>query len=141
MQKQTYLEATPEASINFYKQQQEGEIVMLNLLKFRDKADYSMLENASEIQERTGQEAYQVYMDAISPTLSAMGSEVLFYGQSNAFLIGPEFEKWDVILLVKHASAAQFIAFSQMPAYTENVVHRTAALEDSRLLPSQAVEV
>jgi len=55
--------------------------------------------------------------------------------ESKNFLIGPEHEAWDAILLVEHESVEKFIAFSQNKDYLKNAGHRTAALEDSRLLP------
>ena len=50
-------------------------------------------------------------------------------------MIGPEAEKWDAMLLVQHESAEKFIAFAQDESYLKIAGHRTAALEDSRLLP------
>jgi len=40
-------------------------------------------------------------------------------------------------MLVEQASAASFLAFAGDPAYLAGIGHRTAALEDSRLLPLQ----
>ena len=38
-------------------------------------------------------------------------------------------------MLVRQASAAAFLSFAQDAAYLAGLGHRTAALEDSRLLP------
>jgi len=74
-------------------------------------------------------------MDYTMPFIADVGSQVLFYGKCNHFLIGPEAEQWDAVLLVKHVSVDIFMAFAQNEAYLEIVGHRTAALQDSRLLP------
>ena len=59
-------------------------------------------------------------------------SRVTYGGQ---FLIGPGNERWDAAMLVEQSSPAAFIAFASNPEYLAGIGHRTAALEDSRLLP------
>ena len=108
---------------------------MLNLLKFRAKANYSDLEPVKPSKEISGEEAYQLYMDYTLPELKKAGGRVLFYGRSEFFLIGPESESWDAVLLVEHLSASKFIEFAQSEDYQKNAGHRTAGLEDARLLP------
>lgn len=108
---------------------------MLNLLKFREQADYANLEPIKPSEEITGEAAYQLYMNSTLPELEKAGGRVLFYGESRHFLIGPESERWDVVLLVEHQSVASFMEFAQSKDYLKHAGHRTAALEDSRLLP------
>jgi len=108
---------------------------MLNLLRFKDVADYSGMEQLAPEEAISGKEAYQLYMQHTQPHIKKAGSRVLFYGKAQDYLIGPEEEKWDAVLLVEHESAAKFIAFAQDEAYLRTAGHRKAALEDSRLLP------
>ena len=131
-----YLDATPEAGNEFYQDfHDKGKIVMLNLLRFRAQADYTGLESIKPPGEVTGREAYHLYMEAVLPTLRKAGGNVLFYGKGKQFLIGPEVEKWDVVLLVEYPSVAEFVALAQSEDYLKIAGHRTASLEDSRLLP------
>ena len=65
----------------------------------------------------------------------ASGGEVLFSGSAAGFLIGPEDEYWDHVLLVRQASKAAFLAFASDPQAVMVTAHRTAAVADSRLLP------
>lgn len=131
-----YIEADFEAGKRFYQQfHDKGKIVMLNMLRFKEKADYSSLESLQPEQEITGKEAYKLYMAATLPYLEAAGSKVLFYGSGSHFLIGPDAEKWDAVLLVEHQSVAKFMEFAQNKDYLATAGHRTAALDDSRLLP------
>lgn len=131
-----YIDATAESGKEFYmKFHQKGKVVMLNLLKYKTLADYSNLENLKPINEITGKRAYELYMKHTLPKLDKVGSKVLFFGESGNFLIGPENEKWDAVLLVEHESVEKFMAFSQNKDYLKTAGHRTAALEDSRLLP------
>jgi hypothetical protein len=60
---------------------------------------------------------------------------VQFYGRGGPFLIGPPQARWDAAMLVEQSSVASFMAFASDAAYLAGMGHRTAALEDSRLLP------
>ena len=131
-----YIDATELAGREFFKDfHQKGKFTMLNLLKFNTIANYSELNAIKPLQNITGKEAYDVYMEHILPLLKKAGSRILFYGSSSNFLIGPDSEKWDAVLLVEHESVENFITFSQNKNYLKYVGHRKAALSDSRLLP------
>lgn len=134
-----YLEASQAAGMAFYQRQIQGPVVMLNLLRYREIADYSKQEELAPESEVSGEEAYRAYMEHTLPFLDEMGSEVLFFGRGGPWLIGPEAEHWDAVLLVKHPSANEFLSFAQNAAYLKGAGHRTAALQDSRLLPIEAM--
>lgn len=135
MTHKTYLDATQEAGKAFYLRQIKGPVVMLNLLKYKNVADYSQTPELAPAQTISGEAAYQLYIDHTLPFLAEAGSKVLFYGKGGNYLIGPEAEQWDAVLLVKHKSAADFLAFAANKGYLAGAGHRNAALEDSRLLP------
>ena len=113
----------------------EGPVVMLNLLRFRDVADYSASPELAPDAPITGADAFDVYIDHALPHLHDSGGELLFLGFGGPFLIGPEGQGWDCAMLVRQSSLAAFIAHARNPAYMAGVGHRTAALRDSRLLP------
>jgi uncharacterized protein (DUF1330 family) len=110
-------------------------VTMLNLLKFRDVADYALAPSLAPDTPVSGAEAYDRYAGGIEPLLVASGGEVLFDGMGGDWFIGPEGAGWDRVLLVRQASVAHFLAFAQTPAAQTLGHHRTAALADSRLLP------
>ena len=114
---------------------------MLNLLKYRAIADYNGLDEIQASQALSGEEAYRLYLEYTLPLLEKAGSKVLYFGESHHFVIGPENEKWDAILLVEHESVAKFLEFSMSGEYLKTAGHRWAALEDSRLLPSRPLDL
>ena len=135
-----YIDASQEAGKTFYQNfHDKGNLVMLNLLKFRVNADYTSLNELKPPRKISGEEAYQLYLEKTLPLLKKAGSEIIYYGKSGSFLIGPSTEKWDAVLLVKHESVMKFMEFAQTPAYLKIAGHRRAALEDSRLLPSHEI--
>lgn len=129
-----YLEVTQASGRAFVTRAVQGEIVMLNLLRFRETADYSANPHLAPDVPISGAEAYDRYAAHTLPLLRASGGDVLFRGDGGAFLIGPE-ERWDSVMLVRQSSMQAFLAFANDEAYLAGVGHRTAALEDSRILP------
>lgn len=108
-------------------------IIMINLLKFRDKAQYPDGSIAC-----SGREAYQAYRKTAAKTLAVIGGELFWQGPVHGCLIAPEGETWDEAMLIKYPSIEAFEKMVAMPEYQQGAVHRTAALEDSRLIATLA---
>ncbi|HUO80016.1 MAG TPA: hypothetical protein VMU00_07720 [Steroidobacteraceae bacterium] len=130
-----YLEPTQQSGRAFVARGLAGRVVMLNLLRYRERADYSRSPELDPGKPLSGEAAYRLYMAHTLPYLERSGGRVLFFGRGGPFLIGPEGERWDAALLVEQASPAAFLAFAADAAYLAGLGHRTAALADSRLLP------
>lgn len=109
-------------------------VVMLNLLKFREVANYA---DATEA-PCSGREAYQRYGAHAIGAVKAIGGEVLWYGSAVGSLIAPPDESWDEILLVRYPSIDAFVKMMMAPEYQAIAKHRTAALEDARLVATVA---
>jgi hypothetical protein len=130
-----YLEPTQESGRAFFTRGLSGSVVMLNLLRFREVADYSESPELAPTNPVSGEQAYRLYMEHTRPFLQQSGGEVLFFGKGGPFLIGPPDERWDAAMLVRQDSVASFMAFASNQDYLAGMGHRVAALEDSRLLP------
>ncbi len=130
-----YLEPTQKSGAALFSRRIEGEVVMLNLLRFREVADYSHHPELVPDRPISGREAYQKYIDHTRPLLEATGGGIMFLGEGGSFLIGPEEERWDAVILVRQKSLSEFMSFATDKKYLAGIGHRTAALEDSRLLP------
>ena len=130
-----YLAPTDDNARALLARRLDGPVVMLNLLRFRDVADYAQAPDLAPPTPISGAEAYALYARVILPLLTASGGEILFEGTGGAWFIGPEGEAWDRVLLVRQASVARFLAFANDPTAQRVGGHRTAALADSRLLP------
>ncbi len=130
-----FLEVSQEAGAALFARNFSGEVVMLNLLRFRDVADYSANPELMPSKPISGAEAYQKYIDHTFPFLRESGGDLVFLGKGGKYLIGPQEEQWDLVMLVRQNSLSDFIAFSSNQGYLAGMGHRTAALEDSRLLP------
>jgi hypothetical protein len=137
-----HTDTTPESKKMFEENFSENDkVTMLNLVKFRKVADYTGLEHLKPEKELSGEDAYQLLMNKLLPHLTNAGAKILYYGKSKHFLIGPESEKWDAVVLVEHLTVSKFKEFSQSQGHLQNAGHRTAALEDYRLLPLTEMKV
>jgi uncharacterized protein (DUF1330 family) len=135
MTERRFLEVSQEAGATFFRRNISGPVTMLNLLRFRTVADYSEHPELMPDVPISGAEAYQKYIDYTMPFLKESGGELVFLGKGSKYLIGPQDEQWDLVMLVRQNSVPDFLAFSSNEAYLIGMGHRTAALEDSRLLP------
>ena len=106
-------------------------IVMLNLLRFRERAQYR--DGTSDC---SGREAYARYSAVAIKKLSEIGARPVFVAKTAAMVIAPPEEIWDEVLLVRYPSVAAFSAMLAMPDYQAATAHRTAALDDARLIAS-----
>ncbi|MEV0945542.1 DUF1330 domain-containing protein [Rhodococcus sp. NPDC049939] len=105
-------------------------VVMLNLLRFRDKAVYSDGRSTT----LTGREAYQIYATAMQKVVEENGGRFVFLGQITSLVIGDVEDMWDVCGLVEYPSAADFVRIATLPEVAEIGVHRTAGLEGQLLI-------
>lgn len=113
----------------------DGPVMMLNLLRFRDVADYSEHPHLAPAEPITGRDAYDRYVRHTQPFLEATGGSVVMIGEGGNFFVGPIEERWDLAMLVRQNSVADFFSFASNPDYLTGTGHRTAAVEDTRLLP------
>jgi hypothetical protein len=130
-----HLDPTDEGVRALLDRRIDGPIVMLNLLRLRAVADYSGFPALAPPTPITGRAAYERYVAHTRPFLEATGGSVVLIGEGGVFFVGPNDERWDLALLVRQNRVADFFSFATNNAYLAGVGHRTAAVEDTRLLP------
>ena len=135
MVKSHFLEPTQETGAALFRRNISGEVLMLNMLRLRETADYSDNPELAPETQISGREAFQKYIDHTMPFLKESGGELLLLGEGGKFFIGPDDEQWDVVMLVKQSTVESFFAFASNTEYLAGIGHRTAAVIDSRLLP------
>ncbi|MEO1178685.1 MAG: DUF1330 domain-containing protein [Pseudomonadota bacterium] len=111
----------------------DGPIEMLNLVRFRDRAayphDHPLVESGL-----SGADAYAHYGKDTAQILEKVGGIILWRGNYESVLIGPQDEQWDAIFIARYPTAHAFLAMVTDPDYRVAVVHRQAAVLTSRLI-------
>lgn len=133
--KNYFLEPTQELGAALFSRNISGPVVMLNMLRLNEVADYSTAPQIAPDKPISGREAFQKYITHTMPFLKESGGELLLLGEGGQFFIGPADDRWDVVMLVKQNSLASFMGFASNTEYLAGMGHRTAAVLDSRLLP------
>lgn len=103
-----YLEPSNAQGADLMRRGFEGPVVMLNLLRFRAVADYAATPGLAPAQPISGAEAFDLYDAHTRPHLEASGGELFFMGEGGKFLIGPETEDRDRVMLVRQSSVGRF---------------------------------
>ena len=109
-------------------------VVMINLLRYRERAAYPA---GFEAQPCSGREAYQRYSTVALQRVASVGGRLLWRGEVRTTVIAPEAEAWDDAVLVEYPSRQAFFEMIAQPEYVAAVPHRSAALEDSRLIATR----
>ena len=73
-------------------------ISMVNLLKFKEKAEYA---DGRET-ELTGAEAYAIYGQGVSKLVAELGGEIVFAGIVERLALGEIEELWDQVAIAKY---------------------------------------
>jgi uncharacterized protein (DUF1330 family) len=110
-------------------------VVMVNLLRYRDQADYPP---GTEKESVTGRQAYERYSQRVLPRLRTVGARPIWRADARACLFAPKGEAWDEVVLVRYPSRSAFARMISDPGYQADAIHRTAALADSRLIATVA---
>lgn len=118
----------------------ETPLNMLNLVRFRDLANYPG-DHTLARDGLTGAQAYALYGKHSGPVLGKVGGSILWRGTFEATLIGPSDEVWDAMFIAHYPNAHAFLAMISDPDYQRAVVHRQAAVATSRLIRTQGADV
>ena len=116
---------TDEQMKGFFEGDVDTPIYMVNLLKFKDKAEY---EDGRET-NLTGAEAYLIYGQEVQDHLKKVGGETIFSGRVKRLMLGEVGELWDIVAIAKYPSRKAMIEMIMDADYQESEKHRSAGLK------------
>ena len=117
--------------VRAFRDRKTGEpIFMLNLLKFKAKAEYIDRRKT----DLTGRQAYALYGAGFDTVMAPLGTEIIYSGDIRGFLIGFGEDDWDSVALIKYPSTDVMLDMFRNESYQEIQIHREAALEGQWLL-------
>ncbi|KPQ36704.1 MAG: Protein of unknown function (DUF1330) [Porphyrobacter sp. HL-46] len=142
MTDETYIDPSSANFQAFKNLPRDTPIHMLNLLLYRDEAEYPEgHEHAGK--GWSGRRAYEEYGEASGPIFKRVGGSIVWRGRFETMVTGPEVRQWHDGFIARYPNASAFFAMIKDPDYQNAVVNRTAALVDSRLVrfaPGEAGE-
>ncbi len=114
----------------------DGPIYMLNLLKFKPRAEYP----DGRPSDLTGAEAYDLYGQSVGPLIANVGGRLVWAGQAQTLVIGDGELQWDRVAIVEYPSLEAFREMTSSDGYGEAHVHREAGLAHQLLIHCVSME-
>ena len=102
----------------------ESPISMVNLLKFKEKAEYEDGRDTN----LSGKEAYMIYGIEVQEHLKKVGGEVVFGGEISRLMLGEVEDLWDNVAVARYPSRTAMLEMMMDPDYQESEKHRSAGL-------------
>ena len=115
---------SPAAMQEFFGGEEDGPFVMVNLLKFKEKAEYPDGSDA----DISGAEAYGRYSAAVVKCLADVGGAAKYAGPVTGLMLGEVEDNWDMVALAQYPSLKAMRTMISSPEYQKISVHRTAGL-------------
>ena len=99
-------------------------LVMVNLLKFKEKAKYP----DGRKTDLSGAEAYNIYGEAVARMITALGGARVHGGLITNIVLGRVEELWDAVGIVEYPTPSAFRTMLESDEYQDVYIHRLAGL-------------
>ena len=109
----------------FLEEGKDQPIYMVNLLKFKDKAEYPDKRET----DLTGEEAYAIYGQEVRKHLEKVGGQPIFSGKVSRLMLGEVEDLWDVVAIATYPNRKAMLDMLSDPEYIKSAQHRVAGLE------------
>ena len=109
----------------FLEEGKDQPIYMVNLLKFKDKAEYPDKRET----DLTGEEAYAIYGQEVRKHLEKVGGQPIFSGKVSRLMLGEVEDLWDVVAIATYPNRKAMLDMLSDPEYKKSAQHRVAGLE------------
>ena len=108
----------------FFEPGPDGPLYMVNLLKFKDRAEYDDGRETG----LSGIEAYGLYEAEVSKLLPEFGGYGAFFGKVERLMLGEVEELWDAVAIAVYPSRQAMLDMMQSEQMKDIAPHRSAGL-------------
>ena len=108
----------------FLEEGNDEPIFMVNLLKFKEKAEYPDKRETN----LTGREAYAIYGEEVVKHLEKVGGKPIFGSDVTRLMLGEVEELWDQVAIAMYPNRKAMLKMISDPDYIESAQHRVAGL-------------
>jgi uncharacterized protein (DUF1330 family) len=112
----------------------DGPVVMLNLNRYRERAEYEGEVPDGLPADVSGQEAYMRCGVVALAVLERVGGKVLWQAESKLTVVGEETDRHDEVVAVWYPSFSAFVALATDAEILAARAHRVAGLERAALI-------
>ena len=116
---------TPEQIRELSQDGHDRPIYMVNLLKFKEKAEYEDGRNT----DLTGQQAYAIYGTEVVAHLAKVGGKPVIGGEVTGLRLGQVEDLWDMVAIAMYPNRKAMLEMITSPEYIKSAEHRAAGLE------------
>ncbi len=113
-----------EQMAGFLEGDTETPIKMVNLLTFKDKAEYADGRETN----LSGKEAYEIYTTEVQGHLEKVGGKSIFFGEVQRLMLGEVEELWDWVAIAEYPSRKAMLEMVMDSEYQKSEEHRSAGL-------------
>ena len=113
-----------EQLAGFLEGDTETPIKMVNLLTFKDKAEYADGRETN----LSGKEVYQIYANEVQGHLEKVGGKSIFFGEVQRLMLGEVEELWDWVAIAEYPSRKAMLEMIMNSEYQKSAEHRSAGL-------------
>jgi uncharacterized protein (DUF1330 family) len=111
----------------------DGAVQMINLLKFRERAQYPSDYTGEGATDVSGEDAYGRYGSHALAQVVKRGGRLVLLSAADEAVIGAPGE-WDQVAIMEYPTRRAFLDMARDPDYLSAIVHRTAGLERTAVL-------
>ena len=121
-----------EQTIEYAKKNHDDgkPLVQINLFSYNKNANYK----DSQLNNISGRNAYKKYSDIATKAVTKVGGKVLWWSKIRLTMIGPDKDKWDEVGVIWYPNMKKFLEMTEIDWYKSSLIHREAALADTRLI-------
>ena len=108
----------------FLEEGHDEPIFMVNLLKFKDRAEYPDKRESN----LSGKEAYAIYSKEVVGHLEKVGGKPIFGSEVTRLMLGEVEDLWDQVAIAMYPNRKAMLKMISNPDYIKSAQHRVAGL-------------
>ena len=108
----------------FLEEGHDEPIFMVNLLKFKDRAEYPDKRESN----LSGKEAYAIYSKEVVGHLEKVGGKPIFGSEVTRLMLGEVEDLWDQVAIAMYPNRKAMLKMISDPGYIKSAQHRVAGL-------------
>ena len=108
----------------FLEEGHDEPIFMVNLLKFKDRAEYPDKRESN----LSGKEAFAIYSKEVVVHLEKVGGKPIFGSEVTRLMLGEVEDLWDQVAIAMYPNRKAMLKMISDPDYIKSAQHRVAGL-------------